>query len=410
MSANTAPIGPFAGINNRLPDHQLGLVERGQKAGDYLRNAVNVDLTNAGTLQRRKGVTLTLSGTQCHSLWADEQGGYFVDGDALKTFPGGVVLRSGLAPGRPISFARAINGDLYWSNGVTLERIRNGASIPAGVPLPRATPLCSASGGGSLDAGHYRIAITALAADGEESGATWPVQIQVPDNGQIVVSGLPGTRTNIYVSPPNGELLFLVASTTATGYTIPIIGAQGQTLQSQDMRPMPPGQIVRIHNARLLVADRFGLYYSEPYAFGWHNPLRGYIPLPGITLVEPMQSGVFVATADKTYWLAGADIADSSLLERLPYGAAEGTSTRIANSLDVAWFSQRGIVRGTSDGQIQTPQEENVVVNPARAGATLYREQSGMRQLIAGVSNTTTTRAAANSFMTMEVRRKENML
>ena len=34
MSAATAPIGPFVGINNRLPDHQLGLVERGQKAGD----------------------------------------------------------------------------------------------------------------------------------------------------------------------------------------------------------------------------------------------------------------------------------------------------------------------------------------------------------------------------------------
>lgn len=65
MSANTAPIGPFVGINNRLPDHQLGIVERGRKAGDYLRNAVNVDLTAAGTLQRRKGSTLAVPGTRC---------------------------------------------------------------------------------------------------------------------------------------------------------------------------------------------------------------------------------------------------------------------------------------------------------------------------------------------------------
>ena len=87
-----APIGPFAGINNRLPDHKLGIVSRGQKAGDYLRNAVNVDLTAAGTLQRRKGTALALAGADCHSLWADEQDVYFVDGGDLKTFPAGDVV------------------------------------------------------------------------------------------------------------------------------------------------------------------------------------------------------------------------------------------------------------------------------------------------------------------------------
>ena len=87
MSANTAPIGPFVGINNRLPDHQLGVVERGRKAGDYLRNAVNVDLTAAGTLQRRKGSTLAQAGTDCHSLWSDGEQAFYVDGDTLYQHP-----------------------------------------------------------------------------------------------------------------------------------------------------------------------------------------------------------------------------------------------------------------------------------------------------------------------------------
>lgn len=104
MNYDTTPLGPFAGINNRLPDHRLGIVSRGQKAGDYLRNAVNVDLTSAGTLQRRKGTTLALAGADCHSLWADEHGAYFVDGSNLKTFPAGEVVRSGLTPGRRASF------------------------------------------------------------------------------------------------------------------------------------------------------------------------------------------------------------------------------------------------------------------------------------------------------------------
>ena len=103
MSAATAPIGPFVGINNRLPDHQLGVVDRGRKAGDYLRNAVNVDLTAAGTLQRRKGSTLAVPGTRCHSLWSDGTDALYVDGADLKRFTGEVVA-TGLTYGRPVAF------------------------------------------------------------------------------------------------------------------------------------------------------------------------------------------------------------------------------------------------------------------------------------------------------------------
>lgn len=87
MSAKTTPLGPFAGINNRLPDHQLNIVERGRKAGDYLRNAVNVDLTSSGTLRRRKGSALVQSGTDCHSLWSDGDRAFYVDGDTLYQHP-----------------------------------------------------------------------------------------------------------------------------------------------------------------------------------------------------------------------------------------------------------------------------------------------------------------------------------
>lgn len=75
MAKPVTTLGPFAGINNRLPDHQLNIVERGRKAGDYLRNAVNVDLTSSGTLRRRKGSALVQSGTDCHSLWVGWRSG-----------------------------------------------------------------------------------------------------------------------------------------------------------------------------------------------------------------------------------------------------------------------------------------------------------------------------------------------
>lgn len=63
-----------------------------------------------------------------------------------------------------------------------------------------------------------------------------------------------------------------------------------------------------------------------------------------------------------------------------------------------------------AQGQAKNVQEATVAVGPAQIGATLYREQDGMRQLVAAVSGAQESRAAANSFMTMEVVRKENML
>ena len=98
------------------------------------------------------------------------------------------------------------------------------------------------------------------------------------------------------------------------------------------------------------------------------------------------------------------------MVELLPYGAVEGSAARMENSNDIAWFSSRGLMIGTQDGQVKNMQEENIAVGAAQAGATLYREQDGMRQLVAAVSGAQESRAAANSFMTMEVVRKENML
>ena len=139
--------------------------------------------------------------------------------------------------------------------------------------------------------------------------------------------------------------------------------------------------------------------------------LRLPLALAGITLLEPGQTGVYVATADKTFWLSGLDVDQvERVSELLPYGAIEGSAARMENGNDIAWFSVRGLVIGTQDGQVKNMQEENIAVGAAQAGATLYREQDGMRQLVAAVSGAQESRAAANSFMTMEVVRKENML
>lgn len=405
---STVERGPFVGINNRLPDHQLEVVERGRKVGDYLRNAVNVDITDAGTLRRRAGTARVVEGSDVHSLWAEDDDGYYVDGGTLYAFPRRPI-RTGMPLHRAASFTKTPVG-VVWTNGVTLERITGDASVPLGLAIPNPAPRVVGQGGGSLPAGLYRVAITAIGPSGEESGATWPVQVQVPANGRIAISRLPGTPVCIYASPQNGETLYRVVATSDLRYSI--VGAVPLIvpIATVGLRPMPAGQIVRCFNGRLLVAVGDTLHISEPFAYGLQDPLKGFVQFQGrITVVEPVDAGVFVC-ADKTYFLEGGNPADAAALrEVLPYGGVEGTGGRNKQSKDVFWFSERGLVIGDERGQAKNVQEQAVAVGRAASGAQLYRDQNGVRQIVSSLFGAEASTAAATSYMEAEIIRKEVM-
>lgn len=414
MPAKEVSIGPFVGINNRVPDHQLAIVERGRKAGDYVRNAVNVDLTQAGTLQRREGTELKTALTGAHSLWAHDDGAYCVAGTTLYAIDrhlSPTAVKTDMVPGMRVSFAAMPNGDVYWSSEVANGRIRNGVNGPAGVGVPNPAPTVTAATGGALPAGKYQIAITAAPDGVEESGATWPVQVDVPEGGSITIADMPSGMKNIYMTTQNGDLLGYVLSTTATSYVLAVmLVGLGPQLQTLGMQPLPPGHIVAHFRGRRLVASGSTLVYSEPHAYGLYNPMRDYIPFPArITIVAPVEGGVYVV-ADKTYWLAGEDIDKARVVTLLPYGAVEGTTGTMDTSTDVWWFSDRGVVVGDTQGQVKNIQEETVAVESAQAGATLYREQDGQRRLVTSLLGTDASTGAANSFMDAEIIRKDNML
>lgn len=417
MAAKTETFGPFLGVDNRLPEHQLGTVDaRNRKAGNYLRNAVNADITDKGTLRRRHGSTKVATYTAAHSLWGDDEITLCVRNGALCRVNEDFTLTelvTGLAPDRPVSYAR-LSHVVFWSNGAAIGRIVGGAAEDVALAVMNPPPVFAASTGGALPAGRYMVAATRRSSTGEESGSTIPAFLSVPANGRITVSGASpgGTGWSVYLSPANGDILFRVAnlSSGTTSYTISANPNYAGRLQTQLLRPMPAGHIVAAHNGRLLVAAGTALYYSEPFAPGLHNPSRGYAVFPSrITVVAPFEDGVYVV-ADKTYWVAGANIDQGSLLEVLPYGAIEGSLTRDAEDKAAWWFSSRGLVKAIGGGNVENLQEERVAVDLAATGATYYREWDGMRQLISSLFGTETSNAAATSYMDAEVVRKEKML
>ena len=95
-------IGPFSlGMDNRVPDFALKLPGY---AGHLLRDALNVDVTQRGSLKTRLGQTLALAGVNCHSAWAPIGAafGLYCDGGTIYRFDldaAGAISRSVVATG-----------------------------------------------------------------------------------------------------------------------------------------------------------------------------------------------------------------------------------------------------------------------------------------------------------------------
>lgn len=416
-SNRTVTLGPFPlGMDNRLPDHALvDLVEK----ATLLRSAVNVDVTNAGTLRRRAGRTKLISGSDCHSLFTSVSGAsYYVDFQELKriTHPSLTVasVRSGLTPGKRMSFADMPDGSTLATNGVDIFRIVGDHTIPLGAPAVQTVPLPIINNNGSLEPGTYQVAFAYVNSDGEIGPAT-PVQtVTLTVRAAIEVLGIGGfpvgaSGMHVYLSAANGEHLFRVATLSAPAplviATPPTFGARCTTLNKMHL---PPGEIIRHHNGRVLVASGNLLYYSDPYSVLF-TPSQGYIPFPEpITVIEPCNNGFYIV-ADQTYWIDG-EITDTDLNPVLPYGAIPYTSGQIPNANSCWWMSTRGVVRGDQTGQVTNLQEKYIVTGPSEAGAAGFVERNGLKQIVVPTFNTGSSGAAVASWMDAEIVRKGTQL
>ena len=395
--------GPFLGINNKLPSEKLIV----PKEGAFVRDAVNVDLTSAGTFQRRGGTTKVLTATRASSLWASGNTGkaYFVDSGALKSFDGtsAALIKTLSDSSATASFTDTPRG-VVWSDGTALELITGNTSVPLGVPAPNPTPLATAATDGSLLAGTYLVAFANVDAAGVRSPVSLFQAVTVGANGAINIA-LP-TRaysTQVFVSAVNGTELYYETSisATATSAVISLVTSQGVPADNEYEDAMPAGTMVRYYRGRLLTVRGNAVFYSHPYHYALTYPARNFILLDGpITLCEPTQTGVFLATANDTWFLDGLGVATAELKPLAPYGAIAGTVAFEPNSLNMWWMTPRGMVRTSDANTLELKQDENIAFGTANTGAALFREENGLSQVISALSNAVPSGAAsASSYM-----------
>ena len=117
-AAKNQTMRKFSGVNNVDQATRLPVVISDYEYIYPLRQANNVEIDNTYGLKSRSGYTSVKTGTDIHSMWADESIWLYVDGSTLYRLDPAyntVSLRGSLQPGARMSYAR-FNDRVYYTN------------------------------------------------------------------------------------------------------------------------------------------------------------------------------------------------------------------------------------------------------------------------------------------------------
>ncbi len=226
------------------------------------------------------------------------------------------------------------------------------------------------------------------------------------DTATLLFSGVTGSTVSfehfngvVYIT--DGLITKRIVSGAVTSWDV-----DAHLAADSEYMAVPAGSIVREFNGRMYVAVGKVVWFTDPFTPGSVQKQRNFIQFQAdVTIMEPVTGGIWFA-ADQTYFYAGGGPDDFVVRPQLNYGAVPGTSLKVPQSNDVMWYSERGAVMATQDGQIKNVQEANIAAESGTVGATLIREENGIKQFIASVRNQGVSPLAATSFMDMEVIRK----
>ncbi len=387
------PLG--GGLDNRSYETKL-------PAGS-LREAENVDIGHDGRVRRRDGYTLSTSGV-CHSLWSHEALNYALlvkDGKLCRMEQDATLTELTSILANKLSYAYHA-GQVYYCSPLEAGRVdADGAAATFwGLPDPDA-PAVTALASGGLEAGEYQVGITYVSSTGIESGCPFVSLVDVADGGGLQVT-LPTSVANvsnihIYVSQVNGSILYR-AATAPMGIAQWNIGVGQRKVQlkTQFMRRPPGGSIVRSYLGRLYVASGNVIYFTEAMNPHVYHPMEGFFQFAeDITLMEPVENGIYVAYGGRTVWLNGDDPKDMSKTLISNYGAVQGTSAWLPGGTfssdsdpaprpSVCWWDTNGVLQVGRPGGRLVPQTDNSYrAAPAAEGTALYREVDGIKQVLA---------------------------
>lgn len=387
----------FLGLRNNVGAESFG-------PGD-LDAALNVDITDELRVQRRNGHGDPILVGDYHSLWSDGNTALVVSGTTLYEITPTLairIVRTGLTAGRRMYYS-SLTARVFYSNDVETGVFQNSASRTWGIVPPAHQPTASVMGG-DLRAGRYQFAVTYLRTDGQESGTGHAGLIELTTPSGIAFTDIPVSSDPdvsfkcIYISPVDGGLMYrlltLPNAATVASYSTERIGTI--PLKTQFLTAAPAGRHVAVLGAHSLVADRNFLRYSEPYAMELFDPRRTVTTEKRITLVAPMENGLYLGTESEVVWLDGLDPVKWTFRRVAAYGAIPGTLayTEAANigeagdGVAMMVASTRGLCVGLPGGTFRNVTRERFNYPVQDEGAGIVRENGGSIQYLVTMKGT----------------------
>lgn len=291
----------FSGINNVQPEHRLGDTD--------LAVALDVDIGLSGELSRRSGFTAVSD--LCHKNLHQAQGYMLatVNGDLTAIHPDGArsVVAQSLGVER-VWYCNLPDGRTTYTNGL-IHGVTDGLTgFDRSVPAPDSLGAPGMAFG-ALYPGQYRYHLTHVRLNDRLEGPAISSEPITISQGGLHLGGLPqidGYAVNVYLSGQDGEGAYLAGS--ATGAEFDYTGNNAALVlpcRTLGAQPFPVGTITAFWRGRVLVAQGDVLWASRsamPHLSDW----RDFKPMgAAITVVQPVDDGVYVGTAKDLIFLAG---------------------------------------------------------------------------------------------------------
>ena len=359
-------IPPLLGINNVKENAALEV--GGDAAGLFVRDAVNVDITESGRVRMRQGIAQQ-SSIAFKYLWQSplhgdcfaQLGDQWVKVD-LSDWSYEVLTEIGAGPVWHI----VLNNQVCVSTELGLFTYNGTSAVRLTLDTPAAPQLLSASGG-SIAPGKIQAAISWL-RNGQESGLSELTSIDL--NAQSILNvtfpmclDSSVTHVRLYLTDLDGGELKQAADYPIENLSasLPLIADLGRAAQFQYLDSMRTGKYLKLWRGRLWVAQSNVLYFSEAMAFHLTDPRYNFIQFPErITFVEPVEGGIWVGQVTHVVFLRGADVRGMSMERKTSKRPVNGGSLFVeseelaqyaSGGLGCAmWLAENGLVIGMADG------------------------------------------------------------
>lgn len=354
------------GVNNRLRETERGASSEGAEAvvSQFLREAINVDLTAGGHPLRRRGARKVIDG-RAHSVWFchELQRFFYGIGSAIYTtedFEESFQIATAQNTAVYQMSYTFHAGKVYASNNP-----RKGFCYdPLGVTTPWPSGQDAPVGPQIFKPQQLGRTIESLLEDVEVDGSK---------------TFAPSGATNAdHLLNPNDHFV----DTPERLY-----------------QPMRPGVFVTSHKGRLFGSDGSNyIWFSEPWRPDYTREATNYISWPGyVRMFEAVEGGIFVGTKTEVRFLAGDDPFEFKVRRVSPYGVVRYSAARVpgkafdvpADFVVVWWGVDGTLMLGAPDGTVRPLSQNRVAAAEYRIGATSFREQDGMQHVVSSLQEPT---------------------